>query len=194
MHIMCNAFPEIKDFAGVNLPQQAGAPAFTKMKNEKTLIIGIGNEFRSDDAAGLLAAKKIKELGLKDVDIIESNGDGAALIDAWTGREHVILIDAVFSGAAPGTVHSIELGKTILPAEFFKFSTHLFSIPQAIYLSASLGKLPDKIIILGIEGCSFDTGRALSAEAEQAINNIIQIVQTEVNKIQRKAKVKLLNE
>ncbi len=164
------------------------------MNDEKTLIIGIGNEFRSDDAAGLIAAKKIKQLGLNDVDVIESNGDGACLIDSWRGRKNVILIDAVLSGAAPGTIHRIEVGKSVLPAEFFKFSTHLFSIPQAIYLSASLGQLPDKIIIYGIEGCSFDTGRALSEEVEQSINNIEQQVQKEIKKIQRKVKEIILNE
>jgi hydrogenase maturation protease len=164
------------------------------MKKEKTLVIGIGNEFRSDDAAGLIAAKEIRGLGLKDVEVMESNGDGAALIDAWTGREHVILIDAVLSGALPGTIHRIEIGKSIIPAEFFKFSTHLFSIPQAIYLSASLGKLPEKILILGIEGCSFDSGKELSPEAEKAINNIGKMVQTEINQFKRKAKEELLNE
>jgi len=163
------------------------------MIERKTLIIGIGNEYRSDDAAGLIAARNIKKLGLEDADVIESNGDGAGLIDSWTGREHVILIDAVLSGSAPGTVHRIELGKSILPAEFFKFSTHLFSIPQAIYLSASIGKLPDKIIILGIEGASFETGKAVSAEVEQAINNIEQIVQTEIQKSLRKEKEIILN-
>jgi hydrogenase maturation protease len=158
------------------------------MENEKTLIIGIGNEFRSDDAAGLLAAKRIKALGLPETDVIESNGDGAGLIDSWTGREHVILIDAVLSGSAPGTIHRLELGKSILPAEFFKFSTHLFSIPQAIYLSASLGKLPDKIVIFGIEGAAFETGGKISGEVESAINNIEKLVQTEIKNFRRKEK------
>jgi hydrogenase maturation protease len=162
--------------------------------NNNTLIIGIGNEFRSDDAAGLKAAKKIKELGLNDVDVLESNGDGAGLIDAWTGRSNVIIIDAVLSGSAPGTVHRISVGKELLPSEFFKFSTHLFSIPQAIYLSASLGKLPESIVILGIEGASFETGVVISEEVGKAINNIGQMVQTEIKNFQRKAKEKILNE
>lgn len=162
------------------------------MNEGKTLIIGIGNELRSDDAAGLIAARRIKKLGLKDADVVESKGDGADLIDSWTGRNHVILIDAVLSGSAPGTIHRLELGKSILPTEFFKFSTHLFSIPQAIYLSASLGKLPEKMIILGIEGCSFDPGTGLSKEVEDAINNTEQIVQSETIKFQRKAKEEFL--
>jgi hydrogenase maturation protease len=121
-----------------------------------------------------------------------SRTETADLIDAWTGRNEVILIDAVLSGSAPGTIHKLELGKSILPTEFFKFSTHLFSIPQAIYLSASLGKLPEKMIILGIEGCSFDPGTGLSKEVEGAVHNIEQIVQSEIIKFQRKEKEEIL--
>lgn len=47
------------------------------MKNNALLIIGIGNEFRSDDAAGLIAARKIRQLNLNGADVIENNGDGA---------------------------------------------------------------------------------------------------------------------
>ena len=162
--------------------------------NNRILVIGIGNEFRSDDAAGLIAAGRIKELGLDDVDVMQSNGDGAELIEAWTGRKNVILIDAILSGSAPGTIHRITLSGKLLPTEYFKFSSHLFSIPQAIYLSASLGKLPESITILGIEGCSFRTGKVISAEVEQSINNIEKIVNSEISKIQRKAKEEIFNE
>jgi len=163
------------------------------MNDANTLVIGIGNEFRSDDAAGLIAARKLKEIRYEDVDIEESAGDGAGLIDMWTGRKNVILIDAVLSGAAPGTVHRLELSSRLLPAEFFKFSTHLFSIPQAIYLSASLGTLPDKLIILGIEGKSFEAGETVSGEAASAINNIEKLVLSEIKK-SKKGKEKILNE
>ena len=37
------------------------------MSNPETLIIGIGNEYRGDDAAGLLAARKIKEIFFRQI-------------------------------------------------------------------------------------------------------------------------------
>jgi hydrogenase maturation protease len=163
------------------------------MNDTNTLVIGIGNEFRSDDAAGLIAARKIREINYEGLDVEESAGDGAGLMDMWAGRRNVILIDAVLSGAAPGTVHRLELSNRLLPSEFFKFSTHLFSIPQAIYLSASLGTLPDKLIILGIEGKSFTAGEVVSYEAEEAINNIVKIVQKEIKIFQRNPREKLIN-
>ncbi len=146
------------------------------MDNSKTLIIGIGNEYRGDDAAGLIAARKIKDHNLSDIDVIENNGDGADLIEKWTGRKHVILIDAVLSGSPPGTIHKFTAPGSILPSELFKFSTHLFSVTQAIYLSASLGNLPQELTIYGIEAASFDSGIHISTEVEKAVNNIVQLV------------------
>ncbi|HEY3251205.1 MAG TPA: hydrogenase maturation protease [Ignavibacteria bacterium] len=160
---------------------------------DRILIIGIGNDYRSDDAAGLIAVRKLKKLPLNNVDVIESNGDGAGLIDSWAGRNKVILIDAVLSGAAPGTIHRLEAESSSLPSDFYKFSTHLFSIPQAIYLSASLGRLPENLVIFGIEGASFKAADGLSEEVEEAINNIEQLVQKEIINFQRKEKEKFLN-
>lgn len=146
------------------------------MKNNALLIIGIGNEYRSDDAAGLIAARKIKNYGLKGIQVIENNGDGADLIEKWTGKDKVILIDAVLSGSKPGTIHEFTAPGSIIPSELFKFSTHLFSVPQAIYLSASLGNLPKELKIFGIEARSFDSGTQISSEVEIAVNNIVNSV------------------
>jgi len=146
------------------------------MIKSRTLIIGIGNKLRGDDAAGLLALKKIKELAPEGVDVIENNGDGAELINKWAGRDKVILIDAVVSGSPPGTIHKFSSPGPIVPTEMFKFSTHLFSVPQAIYLSASLGNLPKELTIYGIEAKSLDYGAHVSDEVEIAINNIVQFV------------------
>ena len=146
------------------------------------LFIGVGNEFRSDDAAGLITARKLIKLNIPGFDVIENNGDGAALIESWAGREYVVLLDAVKSGSAPGTVHIFEIPSQELPPELFKFSTHLFSVNQAIYLSSSLGNLPRRLVIYGIEAKSLDAGTGLSGEVESAVNNIVSEIQNNILK------------
>ena len=46
----------------------------------------------------------------------ELEGDPTSLIDAWDGSEHVIVIDAVCSGAEPGTVHRLDRPRHEPPA------------------------------------------------------------------------------
>lgn len=153
------------------------------MKNansENTLIIGIGNEYRTDDAAGILAVRKLKQLAIPGVDIAENCGDGMELIEQWNGRKKVILIDAVLSGSPPGTIHRLNANSTELKSDSFRFSSHLFSVQDAIYLSSSLGTLPENFIILGIEARSMENGRQLSPEVESVVNNIEYAIKQEL--------------
>jgi Ni,Fe-hydrogenase maturation factor len=41
------------------------------------LIIGVGNEFRCDDGAGILAARILKGLLPVEITVAENDGDGA---------------------------------------------------------------------------------------------------------------------
>ena len=148
--------------------------------SENTLIIGIGNEYRTDDAAGILAVRKIKQLSIPGVDICENCGDGMELIEQWKSRKKVILIDAVLSGSPPGTIHRLNAQSAELNSNSFRFSSHLFSVPDAISLSSSLGTLPGDFTIFGIEARSMENGQKLSPEVEDAVTNIEHVLKQEL--------------
>jgi len=44
----------------------------------RIVVIGVGNDFRRDDGAGRIVARKVKDTAGKDVRVIEASGDGAA--------------------------------------------------------------------------------------------------------------------
>jgi len=148
------------------------------------LLIGIGNEYRSDDGIALSIVSSIQELNLPNVLIKEESGEGAALMEAWLGYDNVILIDAVSSGAKPGTIFRIEAHKEKIPAKFFHYSTHLFGAAEAIELARSLHKIPQKLIIFGIEGINFNSGLQISPVVMEAGKKIIEHVLTEINQPQ----------
>ncbi len=101
-------------------------------------IIGCGNSDRADDGAGLLVARRLRELGF---DAIEHSGDGFALLDLWHGSDDVVLVDALVSGAKPGavTVWDPETQPAAAPA--FCCSTHAFGPAEAIELGRALGRV-----------------------------------------------------
>jgi hydrogenase maturation protease len=133
------------------------------------LILGCGNPDRSDDAAGVLVARRLKEMGTAAQ---EFTGDPLALIDAWNGSPEVILIDTVVSGAAAGTITIWDAGKTPLPPEQFCCSTHAFGIAEAVEIARALGRLPPKLLIYGIEGNRFELGGSPSAEVAAAVERL----------------------
>lgn len=129
------------------------------------VIIGLGNEFRHDDAVGLIAARRLHG--------IEHEGDVGDLISRWEGAEHVILIDAVLSGAAPGTIHRLDVSVSRVPPELFKNSTHALGLADAIGLSRALGTLPREVLIYGIEVRDTTAGIGLSPEVAKALDALV---------------------
>ncbi len=145
------------------------------------LIIGIGNEYRSDDAVGLIVARRLKKRLARIITVLEQSGDGAALMEAWRGAETVIIIDAAMSGTAPGTIHRFDANAQPIPKISFRCSTHAFGVAEAIEMARALGALPQCLVVYGIEGKNFAAGVELSAEVEEAAGEAARQLLTEVD-------------
>ncbi len=145
-------------------------------KQSKLLIIGIGNQYRRDDGVGLLIAHILKEQKLPHTHICEASGEGAALMEAWRGADTVILIDAVLSGAPPGTIHHLDAHAQSIPTNFFSYSTHAFSVAEAIELARILNCLPPRLLLIGIEGQDFAYGMGLSPEVDEAVARVVHSI------------------
>ena len=150
----------------------------------RTLVIGIGNAWRNDDAAGLSVARLLD--GLEGAEVIEREGEPTSLIDSWESAEAVWLVDAVSSGAEPGTVHRYDASERELPAALFRTSTHHFGLAEAVELARAVGRLPRRTVVFGIEGRSFDTGETISPEVEAAAERVAEAVRKEVTACTRR--------
>lgn len=148
----------------------------------RTLIIGIGNEYRSDDGAGLFTVRRLQQILTEPVEIIEQTGEGTALIEAWKNFQLVILIDAVHSGAKPGTIFRFAAHQQLIPTKFFHYSSHAFGVAEAVALAQTMKQLPLHLLIYGIEGSNFAAGIGLSSDVDKAIPDVVQNIIGEVTK------------
>lgn len=144
------------------------------------LVIGVGNLYRSDDAVGRIVAQCLKREAMDCVNIIEKDGDGAALMECWESADSVILIDAVHSGGLPGTIHRLDARVQLIPASYFHYSSHAFGVAEAVELSRSLNQLPPRFIIYGVEGKCFEPGGVLTEEVTQALQNVVEQIQKDL--------------
>jgi hydrogenase maturation protease len=144
--------------------------------NAGVLIIGIGNEFRGDDALGLLAARDVEALHVPGVRVVESRGDGARVMRMWKGISTVLLIDAVHSGSPPGTLHRLDASRHPIPAKFLCTSSHQFGVAEAIETSRALGELPSTVVVFGVEveHCVAGTPPSLYAVVREPLLTAIQ--------------------
>ena len=136
-------------------------------------VIGIGNEYRQDDGVGVLAARKLRQLLPADVSVREESGEGARLIEAWEGFSCVILIDAVNTGGRPGEICRLDASEQEIPSGHFQYSTHAFSLAEAVETARALNRLPRQCLIFGIEGKFFGYGTEMSGPVKCALKRVV---------------------
>jgi hydrogenase maturation protease len=149
-------------------------------------IVCVGNRWRSDDAVGLEVARRLAGTLPAGVELLEREGEPTGLIAAWEGADAVWLVDAVSSGAAPGTVHRLDASDRELPGEVFRTSTHHVGLAEAVELARALGRLPGRTVVYGIEGGSFDVGDELTPAAATALDAVAEAVRGEVAECTRR--------
>jgi hydrogenase maturation protease len=146
----------------------------------ETLVIGIGNELRGDDGAGLAVIAALEARGLPGIQLMACGGDGLLLIEVWKHASRVMLIDAATGAGEPGTVHRYDALAQAFPADLSFTSTHAFGVAEAIELARVLGQLPSHLVIYAIEGKNFSVGAVLSPEVERAVYDVVERVSNEV--------------
>ena len=150
----------------------------------RTLVLGLGNPLLRDDAVGLHVARRLEPLldGAIDIEVDEDYRGGLRLMERMMGFERAIVVDAICSGAPPGTVH--RLSPDGIPTQH-SASAHDANLKTALELGRQAGaRLPadDRILLIGIEASdvlSFD--ESLTPEVEAAISGAVHMVLEELH-------------
>jgi hydrogenase maturation protease len=137
-------------------------------------VIGIGNEFRQDDGAGVAVARRLARHRPDRFAVVEHDGEATSLLEAWRGARTVVLVDAVRSGSPPGTIHRFDARAAGLPEDAAWSSTHSIGLPEAVALGRLLDRLPATLLVYGIEGARFGVGSGLSPEVDRAASMVVE--------------------
>lgn len=138
------------------------------------LIVGIGTELRGDDAAGLAAARLIRNVPLSHhVRVLELCGDAVTLMHAWKGVGRLSIIDAMEAGMPPGSVVTIDPWQQPVPARAF-VSSHLLGLAEAIEISMSFNEFPRSCTIYGIQGGNFGMRAGISAAVSNGVEEVVR--------------------
>jgi hydrogenase maturation protease len=143
----------------------------------KQKIIGIGNDFRSDDAVGLLVARKLKEL-YPDFDIIESDGNGVDLLSIFQEYDKVIIIDAAIADNPEdvGQIKEIKVTPDFNFSDLKIYSSHSFSLLEALKMGKQLSILPEELYLYLILSKNFSFGQEISEAVKKASEKILDII------------------
>jgi hydrogenase maturation protease len=166
MHLLRNALLDVDGGAAV-----------------KAVVIAVGNPYRGDDGAGLAFAQLLAGRVPEGVAVVECEQEPTRLLDAWQGADAALVVDAVQSGAAAGTIHRFDASALPVPASAFRASTHAFSVGEAVELARALGRLPPRVLVYGIEGAEFQAGSGLSEPVQAALPKAAAVVVADVEEL-----------
>ena len=146
------------------LPQARGRAVL------RTAAVCLGSPFRGDDAVGPLAAERLRDAGATVLDCAD---EPTRLLDDWGGLDTLVVVDALRTGAPPGTLHRVEGGGARFPEDLPLASTHAVGIADALELGRALGRAPRRVVVLGIEGAAFARGDEMTPAVERALDELI---------------------
>jgi hydrogenase maturation protease len=146
----------------------------------RRVVIGVGNAYRGDDGAGPAVAERLRGRLPDEVEVTACEQEPTRLIDAWRGADLAVIVDAVESGAQPGTLHRFDAGDAPIPESVFRSSTHAFGIGETIELSRALETLPPRVLVYGIEGAAFGAGVGLSGPVQTAVEQAARGVREDI--------------
>jgi hydrogenase maturation protease len=147
------------------------------------LVIGIGNEYRSDDGLGVYVARELRHRLPESVRVIEASGEGTALMAAWRGSAHVVIIDAVSSNEPTGAMHRLDAIHETIPKNIFASSSHQFGVAEAVAMAKELNELPVTLTLYGIEAESFEPGIGLSESVVRSVPDVIHLIEHDMRMI-----------
>jgi hydrogenase maturation protease len=154
----------------------------------RVLVVGIGNLYRGDDAAGPEIVRQLQASSPDGAATVMVSDDIGGLIDQWEGYELVILVDATQSGAPPGTVIRLDAKSQQIPHIFPPaLSSHGFGIGEVLELAEALDALPERLLVYGVEGQSFEIGASLSPAVAAAIPAVVERILVNVQRILQSA-------
>jgi len=138
-------------------------------------IIGIGNPGRGDDGLGPAVIAALQAAAPAGAELVTARGDMLALLDAWSGVERAILVDAMAPGDTPGLLVRLDAAQAPVTQALGAFaSTHAFNLAETIELARALGRLPAQLVVYGVEGACFAPGAPLSPAVAQALPALLE--------------------
>jgi hydrogenase maturation protease len=158
-------------------------------EGRRCVVVGLGNAFRGDDGAGLLAAERLRErlaagapAGL--VEVHQHEGECDTLLELWRGAPSTIVLDAARTGAPPGTITRFDVSERPLGKALGSGGAgHLVDLAGAIELARALGRLPSRTIVLALEGERFELGTQLSPAVATGVAELVEAAARELDEV-----------
>lgn len=134
-------------------------------------LIGIGHDWRGDDAAGLLLLRALQHRAAAGWQLCAANGECGELLTLCEDAAAVLVVDTARAALPPGSLLRLDALSAVLPSTA-TVSTHAGGLAEAIRLGRVLGGLPARLELLAIVGADFTLGAPASVAVRAAVQRL----------------------
>jgi len=153
---------------------------------EVVWVVGVGNTLARDEGVGPVAVERLKAEPLPArVVLLDAGTDLLAAMTEFADAGHVILIDAMCAGGAPGTIYRLTLEELEERAKAgtSNLSAHGLGVVEAVGLARVVGMRVPPTVVFGVEPGEVTLGEGLSPPVEAAMKRLIAAVRQEIVRI-----------
>jgi hydrogenase maturation protease len=141
------------------------------------VVIGLGNPLMGDDGLGLAALERLRDRWVlpPEVELVDGGTWGLALLPVIEQARHLVFLDAIATGAAPGT--PVVVPRARLPRYLAtKVSPHQVDLGDVVALAELRGTLPAETVAVGLEPQRVEFGVGLSALIAERLDALVDAV------------------
>jgi hydrogenase maturation protease len=143
---------------------------------QRIVVLGVGNELRSDDAVGLVVARGVAERPLPpNVDVVEGHTGGINLLFELEQTDWAVIVDAVDMGGEPGDVAVFDAEEADVRVVERVASLHHVSLADVLELARLTG-VRTRVTIVGIQPQTTLPGEKLSEAVAARVDEVVELV------------------
>lgn len=148
------------------------------------LVLGLGNVLLGDDGLGAAAVVRLQ----RQHDIppgvrVEDGGTlGLSLLGLLADAERVILVDAVRTDAAPGTLVRLD-GADVIDAVRDRLSPHQVGVADLLDVARLIGRYPTSVTLLGLVPQHIALAVTRSAPVDDGLDRLVEAIIREVQSL-----------
>lgn len=153
-------------------------------KQIRVLILGLGNVLLTDDGLGTAALARLERDYVIPPEVLLVDGGtlGLALLGLIAEAEHAILVDAVRTEAAPGTLVRLD-GAAVVDAVRDRLSPHQVGVSDLLEAARLIERYPASITLLGLVPEQIDLALERSSAIDENLDRLVTAIVYQVQSL-----------
>lgn len=162
-----------------------GTTALNRPEDERPrlAIVAVGNQIMGDDGVGASVVETLEQSPVGDrSDVTLSNAGTTAFfaLEAMSGCDRAVVVDAIATGADPGTVHQYRFVDGAFAGEIPEMTMHDFSFAEALEAGREAYDIPEEVLIFGVEPATIELSMELSDPIERTVPTLVDRIRDEL--------------